>query len=42
MNVEINDFVGNILQASFTCDVTSCYQVHADAHMPICGEAMLL
>jgi len=34
--------LGIFCEASFTCDVTSCYQVHADAHMPICGEAMLL
>jgi len=38
------DFVGNILQNNFYGCCYICYQVHAlnaDAHMPICGAAML-
>ena len=36
VNIKMNDFVGNILQISFTPTVASCYQVHplnADAHL---------
>ena len=35
MNDKMNDFVRNILQISFTPTVTSCCQVHADAHLSV-------
>jgi len=33
VNKITNDFVGNILQIRFTPTVTSCYHVHAEAHL---------
>jgi len=33
VNSEINDFVGKFCETSFTSTVTTCYHVHADAHL---------
>ena len=35
MNSEMNNFAGNILQNNFTPTVTTCYHVHADAHLSV-------
>ena len=33
MNNKMNYYVGNILQKGLTPTATSCYHVHADAHL---------
>jgi len=35
VNNETNDFVGKILQNKFYACCSSCYQVHADAHLSV-------
>jgi len=33
VNSEMNDFLGILCEISFTPTVTTCYHVHADAHL---------